>query len=429
MKKYLLIAIFCLLKLFAAAQTDCKDLIISEVYYGIGDTGVSDTSLLLLNHMAIELYNPTDSIISLGNYHIKLSANSSSSTDVTLGGYIKPHKTFVVCDSTRVYGIDTTIAQLITPLLNYNGYNAVHLYKHTTLVDTAIDQAGQLGLSSADSISLARVLSVHGYLDSLNLDLRSLRGYDFRRSVAVTKGRLDFNNLQGKWLVYSASDASHLGRHNSICDASLSGSAAFRGTTSTVSAGIDITYYVDATGPLPSPSDPSDVASVSWANFVPATFAPSSIPLLSLGDFDGASGTTCLFNTDYTTRSGTFKVHTGLPYTGFYALYFQLTSADLTVTNEFRQYLIDFGTGINELSQINQIYLYNDNQANSINVTGSALIKSIVITDVIGRTIVTDSFKPQAVLKIDSGNFAKGYYIVSAQLENNVWISKKVFKE
>ncbi len=140
--KKLLLVIFTLFLGSALLAQDCSDLFISEYVEGSG------------NNKAIEIYNPTDAAIDLGNYNlVRYSNGGFVPYDVRLGGTIQPKSTYVVVlDKRDPDGVDLeqpvdTALQMkadtfLCPVYNtnrmmyFNGNDAVTLEKITAeLVD------------------------------------------------------------------------------------------------------------------------------------------------------------------------------------------------------------------------------------------------------------------------------------------------------
>lgn len=83
MKKILSLFLFLILSVFAFSQ-ECSNLFISEYVEGSG------------NNKAIELYNPTNEVIDLGNYNlVRYSNGDFTPWPVRLGGKIQPKSTWV----------------------------------------------------------------------------------------------------------------------------------------------------------------------------------------------------------------------------------------------------------------------------------------------------------------------------------------------
>src|SRR5690606_9303370 len=93
---------------------------------------------------AIELYNPSFSVVDLtaGNYQLGLYANGSASpTLFDLQGSIEPHDVFVLAHPSAIQSILDVVDQ-ITGSINHNGDDAYVLFKDGVVIDSF----GQVGV-------------------------------------------------------------------------------------------------------------------------------------------------------------------------------------------------------------------------------------------------------------------------------------------
>jgi len=116
---------------------DCSDLFISEYIEGSS------------SNKAIEIYNPTSAAIDLSDYSIRYyngSSNSVSGTYSDWSGTIPSKGTIVVRNNNAAISGITSVANFTTTssALNFNGNDAVSLYKDGTLIDII----GPIGSSS-----------------------------------------------------------------------------------------------------------------------------------------------------------------------------------------------------------------------------------------------------------------------------------------
>ena len=147
MKKSLLIIVSFFFGLGIFAQ-ECSDLFISEYVEGSG------------NNKALELFNPTNEPIDMGNYKlVRYSNGGTTPYDVALGGTIQSKSTFVVVldkrdpdgtgleqpvDSALMMKADTFLCPVyeVNRMMYFNGNDAVTLEK----VDgTIVDIIGKVG--------------------------------------------------------------------------------------------------------------------------------------------------------------------------------------------------------------------------------------------------------------------------------------------
>lgn len=91
---------------------------------------------------AIEIYNGTGSSVGLSGYKLEIYINGSStpSSTINLSGTLNNSSTYVVANSSASTSI-TSIANLMTGSLNYNGNDAIVLKYN----DTILDSIGQVG--------------------------------------------------------------------------------------------------------------------------------------------------------------------------------------------------------------------------------------------------------------------------------------------
>ena len=132
--KKLLLSVFAL-AIYSAASAQCNELFISEYVEGTG------------YDKALELYNPTNSAISLTGYRLERfsngSATSSSGGVLNLSGTIPAHGTWVITNNnTTTPATSPALTAMADQLDNpypaptyMNGNDAIVLYKNTTIVD------------------------------------------------------------------------------------------------------------------------------------------------------------------------------------------------------------------------------------------------------------------------------------------------------
>ena len=144
---------------------NCSELFISEYIEGSS------------NNKYIEIYNPTNSAITLtDNYSIQIFSNGShSSTTIQLIGSIAPFGVFIVSHSSASLGV---VGSQLTGSLNFNGDDVVALANTTTIIDIVgvvgndIDFAKDIGFKRKNTTQEPTVL-----FDELEWD--QLSGDDF----------------------------------------------------------------------------------------------------------------------------------------------------------------------------------------------------------------------------------------------------------
>lgn len=147
MKKLLLVIVSVFIGVSMFSQ-ECSDLFISEYVEGSG------------NNKALELYNPTNEAIDLGDYKlVRYSNGGTSPYDVALGGMIAPKSTYVVVldkrdpngvdleqpvDSALQIKADTFLCPVyeVNRMMYFNGNDAVTLEK---IEGSIVDIIGKVG--------------------------------------------------------------------------------------------------------------------------------------------------------------------------------------------------------------------------------------------------------------------------------------------
>lgn len=147
MKKSLLIIVSLLFAMGIFAQ-ECSDLFISEYVEGSG------------NNKALELFNPTNEPIDMGNYKlVRYSNGGTTPYDVALGGTIQSKSTFIIVldkrdpngtgleqpvDSALMMKADTFLCPVyeVNRMMYFNGNDAVTLEK---IDGTIVDIIGKVG--------------------------------------------------------------------------------------------------------------------------------------------------------------------------------------------------------------------------------------------------------------------------------------------
>ncbi|WP_416308016.1 ExeM/NucH family extracellular endonuclease [Neptunicella sp. SCSIO 80796] len=123
----------------------------NDVFDGLGQHTIVNPEIYISEYIeggsfnkAIELYNPSFSVVDLtaGNYQLGLYVNGSASpTLFDLQGSIEPHDVFVLAHPSAIQSI-LDVADQITGSINHNGDDAYVLFKDGVVIDSF----GQVGV-------------------------------------------------------------------------------------------------------------------------------------------------------------------------------------------------------------------------------------------------------------------------------------------
>jgi len=218
-KKIPMKKIYALIFLLAAAtqlHAQCSDLFISEYLEGLSF------------NKALEVYNPTSGSINMDGYRLETYSNGMDTPTFVfnLHGMLASNDVYVI----TLPQADSTLAQLgdTTSLVcNYNGNDAVALI-NVPLLDT-IDIIGIIG-------------DLPG--TSWPVDTGSTKDHDLVRMASVQQGTTDWNLGATQWMVYGATDFSHLGSHTMTPCNNISPSLFFPSSNMSVSES-DGSFSVD----------------------------------------------------------------------------------------------------------------------------------------------------------------------------------------
>jgi hypothetical protein len=176
----------------------CRDLFISEYLEGFS------------RNKAIEIYNPTNTVVNLSNYKLWTifnQGNPNQRRSLQLQGTISPQGTHVVAHDSAWQEIVNLANRRDTLVVNFNGNDAVLLVKYNSPTDTVVlDVFGVPGQNPVDGWG-----APGGEIVTKDRTLR--------RKAFVQSGRpagASFNPLQ-EWDVFPVNTYSGLGQHTSTC--------------------------------------------------------------------------------------------------------------------------------------------------------------------------------------------------------------------
>ncbi len=178
---------------FSFAQT--TDLIISEYVEGSS------------NNKYLEIYNGTGSSVNLSDYEIRIYSNGASSATsiISLSGTLANGAVYVIANSSATIWSGTP--DLSTGSLNFNGDDAVELYKISTA--STIDLFGNIGCDPGTAWTSGSYSTKDR---TLVRDSSVCSGITADNPISCP-----FTTLNTEWYSYSQDDVSHLGTHTANC--------------------------------------------------------------------------------------------------------------------------------------------------------------------------------------------------------------------
>lgn len=215
MKKIYFLFLFFVFLSNPGFSQNCTDLIVTEIVFG--NTGSTLTGEATSFNHSIEVYNPTDVDIDLGNYTIELLPEVGQKTIIALEGIVPTHDVFVISNITANAGI-TSVSDVLELLLSFQGKVAIQLTKTTGEV---VDKFGKQGVeTSSEVIDFNELLNNPDYLNSFDINLGSLQNLLIKRKGVVQKGKANFENedLKKEWVILPNFEISNLGNHLNACN-------------------------------------------------------------------------------------------------------------------------------------------------------------------------------------------------------------------
>ena len=166
---------------------------------------------------AVEIFNPTQTTISLANYTLELTDPLQNTISIPLNGSIAPWGTHIVCNDNADLNLQG-LADELSSGLDFELYMMLDL-KNNGVV---IDRVGQGGTATNNTFDVyAFILDPVGYLANLHVDLNDFETINLRRGITVTKGEPNFStpiDLKDNWAFYPNIDRSNLGQHLCRCN-------------------------------------------------------------------------------------------------------------------------------------------------------------------------------------------------------------------
>jgi len=174
------------------ASSFASDLIISEYLEGSS------------SNKAIEIFNGTGSMINLNQYSLKLATNGAVwSTTTTLSGNLNHNDVYVVANNSANQNIINLADYSASSanVCNFNGNDAVGLFKNGTLIDLFGVYNGSTANFSVAGISSAAV------------DHTLCRKSSVKNPTTDWNISAGSNSTDSQWSVFSLDDISNLGSH------------------------------------------------------------------------------------------------------------------------------------------------------------------------------------------------------------------------
>ena len=236
----------------AHAQTACSELFFSE--YIEGSSG---------NNKVLEIYNPTNAPVNLADYSVKLYANGAVAANNTLvlSGTLASGDVVVIAHPQASAAI-LALADIVAPTTsganptNFNGDDAVGLYKTVGTVETLIDLIGNIGCDPGSEW-------VSGTVSTVNKGIRRLASVNTGVTADPADTPCDFPTLGTQWADFVDTDLSNLGSHTATgCATPPAGATVgFAVASATVleNAGA-VTVTVNLTNPSTTAATTVDVA-------------------------------------------------------------------------------------------------------------------------------------------------------------------------
>lgn len=186
----------------ANAQTACSELFFSE--YIEGASG---------NNKVLEIYNPTSAPVNLADYSVKLFANGAATANNTLvlSGTLAAGDVVVIAHPQASAAI-LALADIVAPSTtganptNFNGDDAVALYKVVGTNETLIDLIGNIGCDPGNDWTV-------GTVSTVNKGMRRLASVNKGITVDPANTPCDFPTLGTEWADFVDTDLSNLGSH------------------------------------------------------------------------------------------------------------------------------------------------------------------------------------------------------------------------
>lgn len=220
------------------------------------------------NFRALEIYNPTTSIIDLSDYEIKRYNNGSAtaSTSITLIGEIIPGDVYVILSTSSISPSVLDQADLISNIANFNGNDALELSNIAT--GETLDIIGEIGVDP-------------GISWQVNTD--STSNVTMVRNSSISSGNLVWQGGSDlEWNTYGIGEYSFLGSHTQIgCPVPINPTAYPIGNGN-YCVGDSVLFINSSFGGTPPYSVSWSVGGLPYSNGDSLTFEATSATSLSI---------------------------------------------------------------------------------------------------------------------------------------------------
>ena len=177
------------------------------------------------NNKALEIYNPSGGAVDLSLYSVSVFNNGATTpnSSVSLSGSLADASTYQIVNSSAGPTL-LGLADITSGVTNYNGDDAIGLYKSGVLIDVI----GQIGFDPGTNWPVGSGATSE---------------YTLVRKPEVQSGQTDWTLGAGEWLVYPVDDFSFYGSHTADPCATVE-------TCSTTAPPTGLTSMVQASGVL-----------------------------------------------------------------------------------------------------------------------------------------------------------------------------------
>jgi|LSQX01.1.fsa_nt_gb endonuclease I len=196
------------------------------------------------NNKYLEIFNGTGQSVNLSDYRLQLFANGASTpnNDVALSGTLANNSTIVYKHSSAALTLPSGVTATANSALNYNGNDAIGLYKTST--SSYVDVFGIIGNNPGTAWT-------GGGVSTLNKTL--VRKPSVYQGVTVNPDTFD---PSVEWIQYPVDTATYLGSHTMT--------ATLPGTTKEIQANAWAEYFLDTTSVYCEDLNGNSLAGLVW---------------------------------------------------------------------------------------------------------------------------------------------------------------------